>query len=109
VDGCVIRGSLAADYVLSRLDCGDLIVELKGTSVEHAYKQIKATAKFWCENGLSCGRIAGVIICNQYPKILTKKQHAQEQFKNICRGPLHIINRNQEFLFEKLFEWRLYS
>jgi hypothetical protein len=109
IDGCVITDGLRADYVLSKSNCGDLIIELKGVSVEHAYKQIMSTAEFWRNNGLACGRMAAVIICHQQPRMLTRKQHKQEQFRKLWQGPLHTISRNQEFPFEKLFEWKLYS
>lgn len=103
VDGCIITNQLAADYVFTRKDIGDVIVELKGRSVEHAYKQIKATAIYWLDKRLRCGDMAAVIVCRQYPKLGTKRQLAELEFKRICNGRLRVIGSGKELKFEELF------
>jgi len=52
VDGCVVKNAKAADWVVSKHAVGDIIVELKGRNVEHAVKQINATAALWTEKRL---------------------------------------------------------
>lgn len=43
VDGGLIDNQLCADYVVSKDQVGSVVVELKGTDIEHAVDQIDAT------------------------------------------------------------------
>lgn len=106
-DGCVKEDELAADFVLSLPGCGDLIVELKGVSVDHAYKQVKATARFWSDHHLRCGKMAAVIVCTQYPRFPTKMQRVQAEFARVSKGYIHVVTRNQMYLFETCLEKKL--
>jgi hypothetical protein len=46
IDDCVVKEGLRADWVLERGDEA-VILELKGKDVEHAAKQVFATAQLW--------------------------------------------------------------
>src|SRR3954451_9375532 len=63
VDGCVVKNSLAADWVLSKERVGDIIIELKGKDVDHGTRQITATAEFWTAKKFRKGKIAALIVC----------------------------------------------
>jgi hypothetical protein len=106
VDGCVIKNRIAADWIVTKHDIGDVVVELKGKDVEHGVKQVYATAKYWTINELRVGAIAGLIVCNQYPRASTQVQRAKQAFAREFRGPLHVVSRNCEYRIEHLFSFK---
>ena len=93
---------MAADWVVSKCKVGDVIVELKGKDVEHATKQVVATAKLWKQKGLCQGKLAGLIVCSQYPKASTSVQKKQQAFASEFSGQLHVRTRNREYDLEQL-------
>ena len=96
VDGCVINDSKqkSADWIVSRDDVGDIIVELKGKDVDHAVKQVIATAKYWKENGYQTGKMAALVVSSQFPKVTTAVRKAQQDFAKHFNGPLHVVTQN---------------
>jgi hypothetical protein len=52
VDGCLVSGSIAADWIVSKADCADVVVELKGRDVGHAIQQIVGDASILVQ---TCG------------------------------------------------------
>ncbi|MGO9484192.1 MAG: hypothetical protein ACLPX9_06375 [Rhodomicrobium sp.] len=106
VDGCVLVNTTAADWVLSKSNVGDVIVELKGADVAHAAEQVHATAHYWKDNSLCIGKLAGLIVCTQYPRgANTKIQKAQQAFSRKFKGPLHVFTGNREYLFESVLSF----
>jgi hypothetical protein len=99
VDGCLIKNAIAADYVVSRQGVGDVIVELKGRDVDHAVKQIEATARHWISESLGAGRMAGLVVCRQFPKASASVQKIQQRFTRAFGGPLHVVTKNCEYEF----------
>jgi hypothetical protein len=68
IDGCLIVGSgLRADYIVSKPNVIDVIVELKGADVYHAIDQIIATLPFWRSYPPFSDKIAGLIVCSRSP------------------------------------------
>lgn len=106
VDGCLKQQSIAADFVVSKKGVGDVIVELKGTDVNHAMEQIFATARFMFSCTEKRGPIAGLVVCSQYPRIDTKVQRLKLQFAKEFKSPIHVVTRNENYDFEQvlLFE-----
>lgn len=105
LDGGLIKNQAhqkTADWLLSKVDVGDVIVELKGKDVDEAVVQIIAASKYLKEtNHVFQGRVAGLILCTGVPRILTKIQRAKIEFAKLNRGaPLHVRNRSGEFIFE---------
>jgi hypothetical protein len=105
-DGCVLRETTAADWVVSKPPVGCVIVELKGKNVEHAVRQVLATAKYWLAGKLLEGRIAGLIVCARYPRVDTTVQRSQQEFTKQFKGPLHIVCRNGEYDIECVLSFR---
>ncbi len=105
IDGCLISDGLAADWILTRTDVGDVIIELKGTDVNHAAAQIMHTAAMW--HGKLCCRktLAGLIVCRQYPRIDTTIQKAKLRFKKKHGGPLHVVAKNREYVLESVLRF----
>jgi hypothetical protein len=106
VDKCVIVNDTAADFVVTKCGVGDIIVELKESGIEHGVKQIIETATMWVNGGHACGKLAGLIIGHQRPAAAPTVQRAQNAFNKKFRGPLHIVNRNTEFNFEKVLSFK---
>lgn len=105
VDGCLLVNETASDWVLSKKNIGDVIVELKGRDVDHAVEQVTATADFWKEKGFSNGHMAALIVCAQYPRIDTKIQRATQAFSKKHKAPLHVVSRNSEYLFNDVLRF----
>lgn len=106
VDGCLLSQELAADWVLTKYHHGDVVIELKGSEVDHAIKQIVATIKYWHENQLASGQLAAIIVCSRYPKIDTKIQRAKVTLAKTYKAPLHVVSRNREYQFSALLSNR---
>ena len=99
VDGCVLKNTTAADFVVTALGEGSVIVELKGVDVDHAVEQVHATAVSLKECGSSnaLGPFAGLVVCARYPRFDTKVQSLMQKFAKAHRAPLHIVTRNEEY------------
>lgn len=106
VDGCLLQQEVAADWAISKEEVGDIVIELKGRDVHHAVKQVHATAVHWHEEKYQTGKIAGLIVACQYPRSSTAVQKAQDAFAKRFKGPLHVVTKNYEFIFEKVLEFK---
>jgi hypothetical protein len=104
VDGCLLRDGPAADWVVSKADCVDVVVELKGRDVAHAIHQIVATLRFWSSLGgvEQNNHLAALIVCTQYPRDNTKIERARRQIAQEHHAPLHVKSRNLKYAFEAL-------
>lgn len=104
-DGCVLKSAMAADYVL-RTPSGDLIIELKGTNVDHGSKQVLATAEHFRSSQKNSGPFAAMIVATQFPKINTVVQRAKLAFAKEFKGPLHVVNKNYTFDLDRVFDFK---
>lgn len=104
VDGCAIKGRKAADWLVERDGVGQIIVELKGKNVEQGVKQVLETADFWKKNKLRQGKLAGLIVCSQYPQVDTAVQKAKQSFATRHKAQLHVVCGNREYVFENVFK-----
>jgi hypothetical protein len=105
VDGCLVKDQTASDWVVSKLRVGDVIVELKGTDVDHAVRQILITAMYWTLHQTKQGALAALIVCSQYPRVDTKIQRAQRSFARKHKGPLHVVSHNCEVQLEHVLSF----
>lgn len=101
VDGCVVKNAIAADWIVAQKNNGAIIVELKGKDVDHAAKQVIATATLWRSKN-SRGRLAGLIIATQYPTASPIIQRLQESFRKAFSAKLHVASGRREFRIEAL-------
>lgn len=104
-DGCVLKSQISADYVV-RCPEGDIIVELKGTNVDHGAKQVIETAKHFRSSVKNSGPFAGMIVAAQYPKITTTIQRAKLAFAREMKGPLHVVTKNGSFLAARVLSFK---
>lgn len=103
VDGCLVNGAVSADFLVAKADVGHVIVELKGKDVVHAYEQILATAKSLKACSQRPVRIAGLIVCTEYPRgIARSAQRLRDQFAREFKGPIHVVASNNEYVIEKV-------
>jgi 2C-methyl-D-erythritol 2,4-cyclodiphosphate synthase len=101
----MVQSSVASDYVVSQSKSGDVVVELKGTDVDHAVKQVEATMQLWESQGYRCGKIAGLVVCTQYPRIDTRIQRMKAHMAKKYGAPLHVQTRNREYDFARVLEF----
>ena len=106
VDGCLVKNATAADWVLSKPETGDVVVELKGSDVAHALDQIAATIDFWKTNNLRCGKLSALVVCSKYPRVDTKVQRAKSRLAREFKAPLHIVSKNCEYSFSALLSFQ---
>ncbi|MBB6219990.1 hypothetical protein [Rhizobium leguminosarum] len=102
MDGCVVRNSTAADWVVTKTEVGTIIVELKGKDVEHGAQQVEATARLLKQMEYPVVQLAALIVSTSYPKASSTIQKAQQRFFRNFGGPLHVVTRNDSFDFERV-------
>lgn len=105
VDGNLIQNKVACDFVISKEQFADLMIELKGTDVDHAVEQVFSTARFWHETALREGKIAGLVVSSRYPRFDSKIARYKEKFAREFKGPLHLVTKNQEYFIERVVEF----
>ncbi|MGA3949193.1 hypothetical protein ACI2TD_25590 [Ralstonia nicotianae] len=93
-DGCMVKNTVAADFVVSREAVGDLIIELKGKDVKHAMEQIIATASYLRDNEVAEGRVGGVVVCKEYPKTTTTIQTLKMGLKKKFDCPVKVFTKD---------------
>jgi hypothetical protein len=100
VDGCLILNKTACDWWIVHEASGSVLVELKGSDVEHAIEQIEATFEFLSKNKLLRTKNAAMIVCSRpsrHPSFTTKLQKARSRLSAKYRAPLHIVTGSHEF------------
>jgi hypothetical protein len=105
VDGHLIQNKIACDFVVSKEKFADLMIELKGTDVDHAVEQVFLTAKFWHDTALNEGKIAALVVSSRYPRFDSKIARYKEKFARQFKGPLHLVTKNQEYYMERVVEF----
>jgi hypothetical protein len=84
MDGCLAPvGTRSADFVVSLPKVADVIVELKGTNVDHAATQVDSTWNFWSRHAEHADGqlISAWILCSQYPRASQKIKRFQATFR----------------------------
>lgn len=103
VDQGVVTQQRAADYVLNQEEVGSLIVELKGSDVRHACRQVAATVELLNGCGFRHKIIAGLVVCTRFPAVDTTIQRLQNDFKRRVGRRLKVSSSQTEFNFSDLF------
>lgn len=105
VDGCLIKNAISCDWLVSQNETGDLLIELKGSDVQHAIKQITQTADYLKSKKLLNGAMAGLIMSAKYPRFDTSIQKGVNAFTKKYKSPLHVVCNSREFEFLNLFKF----
>jgi hypothetical protein len=93
VDGCVIKDNeiLRCDYAIVPCDEIEIYVELKGSDISHAVKQIESTIKLLSDNPKKIKKLC-FIVSTRVPKQSTSVQQLQSQFKKKFNASFRIKN-----------------
>jgi len=103
IDQGLVENECAADFAVSKIGVGDVIVELKGKEVTKACEQIIATAKLLKNCKKQSTPIAGLIVCSRVPATDSKAQRLKSQFMQQHKAMLKICTSNREYSFEEFF------
>ena len=98
VDGCVISDNetLRCDYALIPSDAVEIYVELKGSDIEQAVKQIESTIKLLSENPQKIKKLC-FVVSTRVPQLGTDIQQRQSEFKKKFNARLRIKNIQHEY------------
>lgn len=92
IDGCEIKSGIRADCLVQKPSVGQIILEFKGTDIVHAAKQILATAEYLKTRTPDYKKIAGMVICSQYPRFDASFQKYVAKFRKEHGGVLRSHN-----------------
>jgi hypothetical protein len=98
VDGCVISDNetLRCDYALIPSDAVEIYVELKGSDIAQAVKQIESTIKLLSENPQKIKKLC-FVVSTRVPKQTPGIQQLQSQFKKKFNASFRIKNIQDEY------------
>lgn len=117
VDGCAITQGVRCDYLYEIYELPKdgqrsqmcppnskshpvkiekvIYLELKGTDVVHAFEQLEATIRFYCQQHKDCKeKEAYIIPSNVRPALTTKIQQAKTKFLRELKTKLTVKNRS---------------
>ena len=98
VDGCVIRDNetLRCDYALVLANKIEIYIELKGSNVLHAVKQIESTIMLLSDDPQKIKKLC-FVVSTRVPKQTTSIQQLQSQFKKKFNASFRIKNIQDEY------------
>jgi hypothetical protein len=101
-DGCLYKNMLAADWIVCGPP-GDVIIELKGSDVNHALDQVLNTMAIWSKDPEASLFLTSLIVCSRVPRFDSKIQRAKATVAKRFKTKLHVCSRNKEHVFAELF------
>jgi hypothetical protein len=98
VDGCAINenNTLRCDYAIVPSKEIEIYVELKGSDISHAVKQIESTIKLLSEDPKKIRKLC-FIVSTRVPKQTTSIQNLKVQFKKNFNANFHLKNIQDEY------------
>ncbi len=98
VDGCVIKGneSLRCDYAIVPCDEVEIYVELKGSDIAYAVKQIESTICLLSDDSQKIKKLC-FVVSTQVPRLTTSIQQVQSQFKKKFNASFRVKNLQDEY------------
>ena len=98
VDGCAISDNetLRCDYALMPSDEVEIYVELKGSDIVHAFKQIESTIRLLSDNPQKIKKLC-FVVSTHVPKYTTTIPQLKLQFKKKFNASFHIKNTPDEY------------
>lgn len=89
-DGCIVKNQEGADYLLSKTDLTSIcIIELKGSDIEKAFRQISTTTDNLKTTSFSKSRKSAIIVNTTWPKASTSLQSLMQRYYSTYRGKLY--------------------
>jgi hypothetical protein len=98
IDGCVISDekTLRCDYALIPSDQLEIYVELKGSDILHAVKQIESTIELLSDNPQKIKKLC-FVVSTRVPKQTTSVQQMQSKFKKKFNASFRVKNVQDEY------------
>lgn len=98
VDGCVVseNETLRCDYALVPSDEVEIYVELKGSDILHAVKQIESTIGLLSEDSQRIKKLC-FVVSTRVPKQTTSIQQLQTRFRKKFNASFRIKNIQDEY------------
>jgi hypothetical protein len=98
IDGCVISDNnvLRCDYAIVLSNEVEIYIELKGSDIPHAVKQIESTIKLLSEDPKKIRKLC-FVVSTRVPKQTTSIQNLQSQFKKNFNASFRIKNIQDEY------------
>lgn len=104
VDGCVIKTGLRSDFVVEFPSGRPVIVELKGSNVEHALKQVNATADRGLADAWLAKPVGALIVASRLrPAALTIVQRSSRKYQLTFGGALKVSTSPKEWSHRDFF------
>lgn len=97
-----MKEEVACDWIVERTNIGRIAVELKGTDIGHAAKQIERALEFMKDHGLTDLPVAALIICSRYPSTDTTLQRIKQRIAKNHRASLRVKTDGRGLIFESL-------
>lgn len=93
VDGCVLKDNetLRCDYALVPSIDVEIYVELKGSDISHAVKQVESTIQLLSDNIKKIKKLC-FVVSTRVPKQTTSIQQIQSQFKKKFNASFRVKN-----------------
>jgi hypothetical protein len=109
LDGCLVKGTTCADWLVVKNDTGSIVIELKGRDVDHALDQVEAAISYAQNRGIYPSPWAALIVCTgrpTHPAFTTKLQRVKERFMKKFRAPIHIVCGNYDYDIGNVLSFR---
>lgn len=104
VDGCLIKNGIRADYLISKNKVASVVVELKGSGVEHACDQLLATVEHENIIPLLEKKIGFIVVCSKYPRFDSFVARAKNKCAKKYRAGFHVVCDQRELNIERVVE-----
>jgi len=98
VDGCVVKDNetLRCDYAIVPCAAIEIYIELKGSEILHAVKQIESTIKLLSNDPQKIKKLC-FVVSTRVPKQTTNIQQLQTHFKKKFNAKFRIKNKEDEY------------
>jgi hypothetical protein len=103
VDGGLITSGERADYIVAHPRITDVIVELKGSDVSKAVRQIRATRPVWLRHEFAGKRFGALVVRGHgvHPKTTASIYRWQREFRKTFNMKLVVETRNRDYEFSE--------
>jgi hypothetical protein len=102
VDGCLVKEGIRCDSLVTKKDCLSVLIELKGTNVQHACNQLFAAVSHPNVNPLIDKKVGFLVICSKYPKFDTFVRKAKDRAAKQFRSGFHVVCNQGTFDIENV-------
>lgn len=99
IDGCLVKSGIRADYFVSSAET-TVLVELKGTNIDHACNQLFAAVEHANVKDKIKDKVGFLIICSRVPTATTSTLISQQKAKRIYNAKLKIYCNQREVKME---------